>query len=405
VYKRHLAKSLAEALQDTPVILIVGARQSGKSTLAKEASKATYLTLDDFTVLSPMQQDPYGFLKSFEGSVILDEIQRAPEAFLAIKRLVDEDRRAGRFLLTGSANVLVLPKLADSLAGRMEILRLWPLAQTELGGNRNNVVDELFGKSPSSKSYALNLQDICERITRGGYPEVVKRPSARRGNWFESYLQTMLGRDVRDLANIQGLAEMPQLLRLLAARTSALHNQSEVSRLLGLPNTSLGRYLTLLTQTFLVHELPAWSKNFSKRLVKSSKLLLTDTGLAAYLLGIDANKLARDPKLLGQLLETFVGLEVLRHLSWSRTKARLYHFRSGSGQEVDLLLETYAGEVVGIEVKASSQVSRGDLVGLQLLRDELGASFKAGFVFYTGTTLLPQGEKLWAVPVSWLWAT
>jgi uncharacterized protein len=403
VYKRHLAKSLSEALHDTPVTLIVGARQSGKSTLAKEVSKGTYLTLDDFTVLSPMQQDPYGFLKGFEGPVILDEIQRAPEAFLAIKRLVDEDRRAGRFLLTGSANVLVLPKLADSLAGRMEILRLWPLAQTELEGSRSNLVDKLFGKLSSSKTYPVNIQNICERIVRGGYPEVVERPAARRSNWFESYVQTMLGRDVRDLANIQGLAEMPQLLRLLAARTSTLHNQSEVSRLLGLPNTSLGRYLTLLSQTFLVHELPAWSKNFSKRLVKSPKLLLTDTGLTAYLLGVDASKLARDSKLLGQLLESFVGLELLRHLSWSQTRTQLYHFRSGSGQEVDLLLENYAGEVVGVEVKASSQVSSKDLAGLQLLRDELGASFKAGVVFYTGTTLLPQGEKLWAVPVSWLW--
>jgi uncharacterized protein len=405
VYKRHLAKSLREALRDTPVTLIVGARQSGKSTLAKEVSKGIYLTLDDFTVLSPMRQDPYGFLNGFEGAVILDEIQRAPEAFLAIKRLVDEDRRPGKFLLTGSANVLVLPKLADSLAGRMEILRLWPLAQTELENSQSNLVDKLFGKLSSSKPYPINLQNICERIVRGAYPEVVARPAARRANWFESYVQTMLGRDVRDLANIQGLAEMPQLLRLLAARTSTLHNQSEGSRLLGLPNTSLGRYLTLLSQTFLVHDLPAWSKNFSKRLVKSPKLLLTDTGLAAYLLGVDATKLARDSKLLGQLLETFVGLELLRHLSWSQTKAGLYHFRSQSGQEVDLLLETYAGEVVGIEVKASSQVSIKDLVGLQLLREELGASFKAGIVFYTGTTLLPQGEKLWAVPVSWLWET
>jgi uncharacterized protein len=209
---------------------------------------------------------------------------------------------------------------------------------------------------------------------------------------------------VRDLANIQALSELPQLLRLLAARTSTLHNQSEVSRLLGIPNSSLGRYITLLEQTFLVHQLPAWSKNFSKRLVKTPKLLLTDTGLAAYLLGVDAGKLAKDSKLLGQLLESFVGLELLRHLSWSNTKARLYHFRAQTGQEVDLLLENYAGDIVGVEVKASSQVTPKDLAGLQLLRDELGTSFKGGFVFYTGTTLLPQGEKFWAVPISWLWS-
>jgi uncharacterized protein len=404
VYKRHLAKKLKAALHDTPVTLIVGARQSGKSTLARQVFKATYLTLDDFNVLSPLTQDPYGFLKGFEGSVILDEIQRAPEVFLTIKRLVDEARVAGRFLLTGSANVLVLPKLADSLAGRMEILRLWPLSQGEIEGKGSNVIDKLFAPPLASKTYTVSLADLCERTTRGGYPEVVARETSRRGAWFESYIQTTLGRDVRDLANIQALSELPQLLRLLAARTSTLHNQSEVSRLLGIPNSSLGRYITLLEQTFLVHQLPAWSKNFSKRLVKTPKLLLTDTGLAAYLLGVDAGKLAKDSKLLGQLLESFVGLELLRHLSWSNTKARLYHFRAQTGQEVDLLLENYAGDIVGVEVKASSQVTPKDLAGLQLLRDELGTSFKGGFVFYTGTTLLPQGEKFWAVPISWLWS-
>ncbi len=404
MYKRHLAQPLKAALQDTPVTLIVGARQSGKSTLVKQASKALYLTLDDFNVRSPLQQDPYGFLKGFEEAIILDEIQRAPEAFLAIKRLVDEERQAGKFLLTGSANVLVLPKLADSLAGRMEILRLWPLAQTEIEGKRQNLVDKFFGNALATKSYPLDMADICERITRGGYPEVLTREAPRRGVWFESYVQTMLERDVRDLANIQALSDMPQLLRLLAARTSTLHNQSEVSRLLGLPNSSLGRYLTLLEQTFLIHVLPAWSKNFSKRLVKAPKILLTDTGLATYLLSIDAKKLAKDTKLLGQLLETFIGLELLRHLSWSQSKARLYHFRSHTGQEIDLLLESYAGDVIGIEVKASSQVASKDLAALQNLREELGTSFKAGIVFYTGSTLLPQGEKLWAVPVPWLWA-
>jgi uncharacterized protein len=403
MYKRHLIASLKAALNDTPVTLIVGARQSGKSTLAKQASNATYLTLDDFNVRSPLQHDPYGFLKGFAGSVILDEIQRAPEALLAIKRLVDENRQAGKFLLTGSANVLVLPTLSDSLAGRMEILRLWPLAQTEIESKRHNLIDKLFDNPLTSKSYIVNIADVCERITCGGYPEVLTREPQRRGPWFESYMQTMLERDVRDLANIQALGDMPQLLRLLAARTSTLHNQSEVSRLLGLPNSSLGRYLTLLEQTFLIQVLPAWSKNFSKRLVKAPKILLTDTGLATYILGIDSSKLANDSKLLGQFLETFVGLELLRHLSWSQTKSRLYHFRSQSGQEIDFLLETYAGDVIGVEVKASSQITSKDLSALQNLRDELGTSFKAGIVFYTGTTLLPQGEKLWAVPISWLW--
>jgi uncharacterized protein len=403
MFKRHLAPSLKSALGDTPVTLLVGARQSGKSTLAKQVSKAIYLTLDDFNVRSPMQQDPYGFLKGFAGAIILDEIQRAPESFLSIKRLVDENRQAGKFLLTGSANVLLLPKLADSLAGRMEILRLWPLAQSEIENKRSNVIDKLFNQGLSSKKYTVDIADICERIVRGAYPEVVSRDPSRRNAWFDSYIQTMLERDVRDLANIQALSDMPQLLRLLAGRTSTLHNQSEVSRLLGLPNSSLGRYLTLLEQTFLIHTLPAWSKNFSKRLVKAPKILVTDTGLASHLLGIDASKLSKDSKLLGQLLETFIALEILRHLAWSQTKARLYHFRSQSGQEIDLLLESYAGDVLGIEVKASSQVSAKDLSALQTLRDELKDSFKAGIVFYTGETLLPQGEKLWLVPLSWVW--
>ena len=226
---------------------------------------------------------------------------------MAIKRLVDENRQAGKFLLTGSANVLVLPKLADSLAGRMEILRLSPLAQSEIEGKRSNLIDKLFSTSLNSKSY-LAAKDLNERIVRGAYPEVISQEPSRRGVWFESYVQTMLERDVRDLANIQALSDMPQLLRLFAARTSTLHNQSEVSRLLGLPNSSLGRYLTLLEQTFLIQVLPAWSRNYSKRLVKAPKILVSDTGLAAYLLGINQVKLAKEPKLLGQLLETFIGL-------------------------------------------------------------------------------------------------
>jgi hypothetical protein len=340
----------------------------------------------------------------------LDEVQRAPGLFPAIKASVDKDRRSGRFLLTGSANVLLLPKLSESLAGRMEILTLWPLSQAEIQGTTRSFVDALFSaQSPvvqfKGASPAESRQKVIARVVRGGYPEPLTRPAARRTNWFESYIATILQRDVRELANIEGLTQMPRLLSVLAARTASLLNASDISRTAGIPYTTLSRYLTLLETTYLIRTVPAWSGNLTTRLIKSPKIVLSDTGLATHLLGLDEARLIAEPHHLGGLLENFVVMEIIKDSGGSLTRPTLYHFHTANREEVDLLLEKRDGSLVGIEVKASGAVGAGDFKGLRALKALVGEKFLRGIVLYTGEHVVPFGENLFAVPLSALWSS
>ena len=405
---RNLIPMLREALSDRPVVLLNGARQVGKSTLAQglvEEHQAQYFTLDDATVLAAATNDPTGFIAGLAGPVILDEIQRAPGLFLAIKAAVDRDRSPGRFLLTGSADVFVVPDLSESLVGRMEILTLWPFSQGEIEGVKDGLVDALFGKDFSPPPHSpLARPDLLERLCTGGFPEVVTRQSeARRRAWFRSYVTTILQRDVRDFANIEDLSALPRLLSLLAARSTALLNYAELSRSAGLPTSTLKRYFLLLEATFLVQTLPAWSSNLSKRLVKSPKLLLADPGLLAALLGVDGRRLEGDPRLVGPLLESFVLMEFRKQISWSQTQPAMFHYRTQTGQEIDLLLEDAAGRVAGIEVKAASTVQEKDVRVLLELAKELGPKFVRGVVLYTGERAVPFSDKVFALPVQLLW--
>lgn len=409
MYRRKLTPLLAEALGDTPVVLLLGARQVGKSTLAKALlapyPEGRYLTLDDPAVRRAAEMDPTGFVAQAGGLTVLDEIQLAPQLFRAIKAEIDKDRRPGRFLLTGSANVLVLPKLSESLAGRMELITLEGLSQGEIVGNSGNLVDRLFLDAPLPPYHLhLDREALIAAILAGGYPEARGRAAGRRrSQWFESYLQTLLQRDVRDLSQIEGLTQLPRILELLSVRSAGLLNLSELSRTLGIPLNTLKRYLGLLEALFILTTLPAWSSHLGKRLVKSPKLMLRDTGLMAHLMGAELDRLKRDPDLLGGLLETFVAGEVRRQLGWSRDRIRLFHYRTLPGQEVDLLLERADGRVVGLEVKSSASIHSKDFKGLQGLSETIGAVFHRGVVLYTGTEILPFGPKLWAVPVSALW--
>lgn len=409
MYRRNLSHSIREALADRPVVFIHGARQTGKSTLVQSlisrSYPARYLTLDDTTVLAAARTDPDGFVAGLEGPVILDEVQRAPALFLAIKAAVDRDRRPGRFLLTGSANVLVLPRLSEALAGRMEILTLWPLSAGELDDVREGFVDAAFSPQPLAPIHDPRLRPaLLARALRGGYPEVIGLSSAaRRLAWFGSYLATLLQRDVRDLSNIEGLTDLPRLLALLSARATGLLNYAEVSRSMNLPQTTLKRYMALLEATFLVQTLPAWAGSLSRRLVRSSKLLLSDTGLMAHLLGLDAERLASDPALCGPMVEGFVAMELKKQLGWSQTQAKVFHFRTQTGQEVDIVLEDAAGRVVGVEVKAAGTVNANDLKGLRALAEAAGRRFWRGIVLYTGSETVPFAKNLHAMPASAVW--
>ncbi len=407
---RLVTPKILAALQDTPVVTLVGARQTGKSTLTKwlasEKYSARYLTLDDAAVLAAATSNPHGFVDALEGPVILDEVQRAPDLFLAIKSSVDRNRKPGRFLLTGSANVLLLPRIADSLAGRMEILTLWPFSQRELEGKDGSVIDMLFAnrlelRSPADKTGKVKL---VERIIAGGFPEAVQRTEhGRRASWFGSFVTTILQRDIRELANIEGLTTLPRLLNLLATRIGSLLNFAELSNTASIPQTTLKRYMTLLETTYLTRLLPAWSSHFGKRLVKTPKLYLADTGLGAYLLGMNSSQLQANPTVFGHLLEAFVLAELVKQSGWSDTGCRLYHFRTHNGQEVDFVLERDDGAVVGVEVKSSASVDSGTFSGLKILSEACGAKFKRGIVLYTGREVVGFEKNMHAVPVETLW--
>ncbi len=406
MFKRHLQARLDLALADTPVILIIGARQVGKTTLARSLPNNNYATFDDANTLSIAKQSPMDFIASLQKPAIIDEVQLCPEILPAIKQAIDNERSAGQFILTGSANVLTLPKVSESLAGRIEILNLRTLSQIEIEGGEINLVDELFAEDLDfPNNFAAEERDaLLSRMLIGGYPEVVARKTeARRQDWFQSYITTILQRDIRDLANIEGLIEMPRLLSLLASRAAGLLNYAEISRSIGFPQITLNRYMTLLEKVFLIETVPAWSGSIKSRLVKAPKLFITDTGLLSYLQGLNLKRLQNEPTLTGGLTENFVVNELKKHLGWSETRAEIFHFRTSTDREVDIILENRAGELVAIEVKSSSTIGKNDFKNLQILADSLPHKFKRGFIFYTGNQFLAFGKNLFILPISALW--
>lgn len=403
MYARSITPNIIEALGDTPVIFIRGARQVGKTTLVRETLQerlvAAYFTLDSAATLSAAASDPTGFVAGLPRPVVIDEVQKSPGLFPAIKEAVDRDRRAGQFILTGSANVLTGLRVSDSLAGRMEVVTLWPLSARELAFRPGNFIDAAFALT-ESEPVALEAGGAAHVICAGGYPEAIARTSAkRRTAWFQSYVTAILERDVRDLASIHDLSAMPRLLQLLASRTAQLLSYADISRSLGLAQTTLKRYMALLEATFLTWELPAWSVNIGKRLSKTPKLMFTDTGLAAALLGLDAARLQEERGHLGSLLENFVVSEIAKQATWAETAVRLYHFRLHAGPEVDLVLEDARGRIVGIEVKSTSTPRADDFKGLRLLAEACGERFVRGFVIHLGREKVPFGERLTAVPM------
>lgn len=406
-FHRLVHARLVDALADTPVVLVHGPRQCGKTTLAREVGDAnayTYLSFDDDSLRASAQADPLGFVGDLPARVILDEVQRAPEIFTSIKAVVDRDRRPGRFILTGSANVLLVPKLADSLAGRMEILRLHPLAQAELPAHSGGFIDQLFDTGISPARQIRLGGELMERIVAGGYPAALARPSARRrAAWYRDYIETLVQRDVRELARIAALDALPRLLMLAAGQTAHLLNIADLAAPFQLSRPTVRDYVTLLSRVFLLEELPPWHDNRMRRLIKTPKMHLCDTGLACALLGIDAEALRADRGLLGQLLETFVFQELRRQASGSATPVGFHHFRDKDGAEVDIVIERDGRQLAGIEVKAGATVTAADFRGLRKLREVAGPRFKAGVVFYDGETILPFGEGLQAVPLRRLW--
>lgn len=409
MYHRFITSSIIEALEDTPVIILNGARQTGKSTLCqqlldKEVVKAQLVTFDDPTTLAAAQLDPLGFLKDLSKHVMLDEVQRVPELFLSIKKLVDQDRKSRRFILTGSADVMILPKVADSLAGRIEIHNLWPLSQGEIMGKQSDFLEVLTSQDRKFQSSQVSWKEILQSILVGGYPEAVARKSdSRRSKWFESYLISVLQKDIRELANIEGLNQIPNVLQLLSTRIGSTLNMSDIARLSGIKNTTLQRYMALLEHVFLLVKIPAWTPNMEGQFVKSPKMYMNDTGLLSHLRGEDMESLSANRSGVGALLENFVVMEIIKQLSWSNKYLKPYHFSMHKGAEVDLVLENRQKQLFGIEVKSAASLKEKDFKGLKRLAELTGSKFHKGVVLYSGNEVVRFGDNLYAVPISTLW--
>ena len=406
MYERLVERRTEEALSDTPVVLIVGPRRAGKTTLARKMSDAgrIYVTLDDQTALDAARSDPTGFIRGMDRAII-DEVQRTPELLLAIKRAVDEDYRPGRFLLTGSANVMTLPRVADSLAGRIETIRMLPLARAEIGGTAPVFLERLFEGSLQGDRDVVIGDDLVRLVLLGGYPEAISRETERRRqNWARSYLTSVLSRDLRDVGEIEKLTELPKFVRLLAEHSGRLVNYSQFGSSIDVSYKTGQRYVALLERVFLVSTLQPWYTNALKRVAKTPKLHFLDSGLLAAVRGLSFDRVKANRGEFGALLESFVYSEVLKLMTASDLQLTAHHFRDQQMHEVDIVLERYDGMVAGIEVKASATVKSSDFAGLRSLSEACKEHFAYGIVLHDSADFVPFGNRMAAVPVSSLWA-
>jgi predicted AAA+ superfamily ATPase len=406
LFPRWIEPRIAEALLDTPVVLLAGPRQAGKTTLVRQIAKQNrlrYLTLDDELTMLSAREDPVEMIRSLDRAVI-DEIQRAPQLLLAIKKSVDEDRRPGRFLLTGSANVMALPTMADSLAGRMETLALLPLSQSEIELRPANWIDNAFAGRLLQNDRPAVGDEMIERVVRGGYPEMVLRTSPRRRvAWARQYLDAIIQRDVRDVAEVEKLDQLPRFLRALAQMAGQMCNYTQLGGQVGLDGKTAARYLSIFEQMYLLKRIDVWARNRLNRVVKTAKLQFVDSGLLAALLDLTAKEAHQDRTRFGKVLETFVFGELLKHTTTAEDDYRLLYYRDADKFEVDVVIENAAGQLVGVEVKAAATLKETDLRGLKKLASLAGSQFKMGVLLYDGSEAMPLGDRIWAAPLSSLW--
>ncbi|MGD0454563.1 MAG: ATP-binding protein [Solirubrobacteraceae bacterium] len=395
-------------MADTRVVFVAGARQVGKTTLTREIAVGehpmTILSLDEAATRDAASRDPEGFLAELSGPVLIDEVQHAPELLLEIKRAVDKDTTPGRFLLTGSANILTSKKIKDALTGRIETLNLWPLAQSEIRGGRVNFADALFaGTPPQLSGCAVGRDAFTSIVAAGGYPEALLRTGRRRERWFESYIESTLDRDLRDISDAIKIEEMPRLLRLIATQAANLLSYRNAAGRLSLSTETVKAYVAILEQLFLVRRLQAWRPGLGTREASTPKVYVVDSGLLAHLLGADETRVALDDQITGKILENFVAMEVVKHLGWSTNRVRLYHYQRDR-EDVDLVLERADGQIVAIEVKARATIASQDYKWLVKLRERRGSRFVAGVVIHPREQTIPLGDRLWALPIDALWA-
>lgn len=406
VLPRFAADRVRAALRDTPVVMIVGPRQCGKTTLVRDliTEDRTYTTLDDETALQGAREDPAAFIRDAE-HVTIDEVQRAPDLLRAIKFAIDRRWRPGQFLLTGSADVLTLPTVSESLAGRLAVVTLLPLSRSELHQRKPAFLRRAFAGSVAKTAQALVGGRLTAAVLEGGYPEMLRRtrPDRRRA-WARDYISSIVRRDVRDIADVERIDDMSRLLRVLAHHSGQLTNFTEIGAQNHLDDKTTKKYVAIFEQLFLVQRVQPWCRNRLKRLVKTPRLHFVDSGLLAALSGLTAERVARERALFGPVLETFVFSEVLKQTGWLDEECTVSHYRDKDQDEVDIVVESESGALVGIEVKAAATVTGRDFKGMRKLAEASGDAFRLGVVLYDGEAVIPFGERMYAAPVSWVWS-
>lgn len=409
LFPRSIRPLIVEGIDDSRVVFVGGARQVGKTTLvtdiARHERRMAAFTLDDRATRDAAIADPAGFVAELPGPAFIDEIHRAPGLLLELKKAVDANTAPGRFVITGSANVLASQRIQDALPGRIDRVDMWPLAQSEIRGGTLNVVDELFaGRVPQVTGAPAGRAAFSAVVGEGGYPEARSRPPGRRRDrWFANYVSGTLARDLTELADVRRVDDAERLLRLLATQSANRLSYRKVGARLDMHHDTVKGYVALLEQMFLVKRLPAWRPGLGAREASTPKLYVGDSGLLAHLLGANTTRVDDDDQVTGKLCETFVAGELLRHASWSEQQPRLFHYQR-EREDVDFVLENNRGDVAAVEVKAAATLRAGDWRWLKKLADARGESFRAGIVIYAGEQTVPLGRRLWAVPFSGLWA-
>ncbi|MEA2019865.1 MAG: DUF4143 domain-containing protein [Campylobacterota bacterium] len=399
---RSIINDLLDYQKYFPVLLISGARQVGKSTLALHLDIDNYITLDDINMYEMAKNDPKGFIENLNKPVIIDEAQRLPQLMITIKEFIDKDRINGQFILTGSASLQGFKDISDSLAGRIGIVELYPLSLKEKNEKEENVIDILNG---SLDKYILKKYDntkIVENIIDGGYPEILKIDNKKsKYLWFSSYIRTYIESDAKELANIRNIDKFISMYRLCMLRSGNLFNKNELQKECGLDNKTFDSYFNVIEHTYQVQKLKPFFKNELKRVIKSPKIYATDTGVLSHLLQITTKEEYEKSSYKGDILETFVYDELIKANTYSNIKAGLYYYRTSDKKEIDFILE-FSNKVIAIEIKSSSSVSKDDFKHIYHLAKEIPNEFDKGILFYNGTQVLKLDDNMYAIPLGFL---
>ncbi len=406
LYVRWQKRIIEQALKTRRVILLAGARQCGKTTLAKQliSEKRAYLTLDDATLKEAAESDPQNFVKHIGNTLIIDEIQRVPSLLPAIKKVVDEDTRSGQYLLTGSANIQALPSTQESLAGRITKVRLRPLSQGEIRESEPNFLTHVFNQSFDFKWNFYERDAILDMAFQGGFPEALMLEGRNQKKWHKDYIEALLERDLKDVARIHSYDSMRSLIKILAVWSSKFMDVSSISSGLSIHRPTVAAYINALETLYIVERVPPWTKTDYDRVGKQSKIFMADSGLMSSLLSWNMDQVRFDPDRMGKLVETFIFNELAAQIDASEGEYELYHYRDREKREIDFLIEREDQMTLGIEVKASSTIYKKNFKHLQWFQEHLMKDrLFIGIVLYSGNVPLSFGQNLWAIPISMLW--